>query len=121
MSEYLILLTTKLLDYTRLFQVFFLLCSASRAEKGLTVSLIGVPKDQARERSLSLAREKKIDREIWLRPWLKSDATKVLVIERMIGFAAVPLLIFWSFLLFSLALGLALVLAIFKVLGKLFK
>ncbi len=87
------------------------------------MSLIGSTRDSLQEiRKKSLVQEQHIDRNGALVRWrIGGDATKVMWLERGLGFASLPIAFFWGLLLAVLGLAIALCLAAFQVLGRLFR
>lgn len=86
------------------------------------MSQIASTKDQLTVlRQRSAKQEDQILREIRIVSWQKSDATKVLLAERVIGILALPVLLFWAFILTTLSIGLAISLAIFHVFNRLLR
>jgi hypothetical protein len=69
-------------------------------------------------RQESAEREAEIDRTSNIKQWQASDATKTLVFERFLGLAAFPLGVVWLCVFLFLAVGLALCLALFRVLAQ---
>jgi hypothetical protein len=70
------------------------------------------------KRTESLKQEKKITLNEDFSQWQRSDATKTLLIERLIVILFAPVVLFWSLLLFSAGASLAFSLLLFKVLGN---
>ncbi len=66
----------------------------------------------------SLKQEKKITLNKDFSYWQRSDATKTLLVERLIVILFTPVVLFWSLLLFSAGAALAFSLLLFKVLGQ---
>lgn len=85
------------------------------------MSNVGVTTDRFEaKRNITLGQERKIAKEDRYRGWRKSDATKVLLIERAVGFAAVPVLVFWAVLMTALSIGLGFCLLLFRGMTSLF-
>ncbi|MBI2602003.1 MAG: hypothetical protein HYW48_03015 [Deltaproteobacteria bacterium] len=86
------------------------------------MSQISSVKDQFDSiRQRSAAQENQILREIRIESWQKSDATKVLMAERVIGILALPVLFLWALILMALSIGVALSLAVFQLFNKLLR
>ena len=84
------------------------------------MSQVVVTKDlyQAK-RDSTLKQERSIDTMSRLKPWISSDATRTLSIEKMLGLVFLPVLFFWIFVCTMISLGLGLAGVIFKGLGAL--
>jgi hypothetical protein len=79
------------------------------------MSLVAVTKDHLQaSRMKTLAQEGKIDRSSYLKKWQRSDATKVLMVERLIALAFFPIAVFWALLTLSLSIGLSICLILFR-------
>ena len=86
------------------------------------MSNVAVTKDKySAKRSVTLEQERKIRRGIQNKPWTKSDATQVLLIERIAGVAALPIVALWTFFAGALSLSLGALLLLFRALGALFR
>jgi hypothetical protein len=73
------------------------------------------------KRKKTLAQERKINRTGDFKKWQMSDATKTLMIERIIAVAFVPIAFFWSLILSFLGIGLTMCLILFKILSKIWR
>lgn len=70
------------------------------------------------KRKESLEQEKAIDTAHGLSQWQGSDATKTLMVERLIAVLFAPVVLFWILLLFFAGVALAVSLFTFKCLSK---
>lgn len=86
------------------------------------MSLIGAEDDELKSRrSQSMRQEAKIDRAAWVMHWRSSDATKTLVIERVFAVFAMFLFLVWFAFFCVLSFGLFICMAIFSLLGRIFR
>ncbi|MBP6219431.1 MAG: hypothetical protein KA436_12680 [Oligoflexales bacterium] len=83
------------------------------------MSLAAVTKDKLEKKRLrTLGEESRIVKIGLRKHWRKSDATGVLFIERVIGLAFFPVLLFWALLVFCLASALGTCLLIFNLISS---
>lgn len=66
----------------------------------------------------SLAQERRINRSGSFKRWQMSDATQVLLPEKVIGVMALPILAFWVFLFGFFSFGIATCLGLFQVMSR---
>jgi hypothetical protein len=86
------------------------------------MSSIGSVRDGLQDlRKKSLTQERAIDRNGEFSHWRMSDATKVTLLERGLGFAILPVFAFWALILAILSVSIGASLVCFHLLSRLFR
>lgn len=73
------------------------------------------------KRAESLRQEHRIDRESVFSHWRRSDITGKDPVAAAVGFAFLPVAIFWSFVATCISISFSIMLGIFRMLGKAFR
>lgn len=69
------------------------------------------------KRKTTLQQERSIDTTSRLKAWTRSDATKTLGVEKILGIVTMPVLLFWVFVCTLLSVGIGLAMVIFNGIG----
>ncbi|MEY4632589.1 MAG: hypothetical protein RIQ81_2709 [Pseudomonadota bacterium] len=72
-------------------------------------------------RKESLRQEHKIDRESAFKQWRRNDITGRDPVAMAVGFLALPVAAFWSFVAGCITISFSVMLAVFRVLGRIFR